>query len=295
MNGYPPELVIRSDKYNRSSHVPVLRSFGEVRWLVVAILFGSLVLFAPALVRAQQNNSDLYRLGPGDRISVRVAGTPEFDTTTRIREDGAIGFPYLGTVQLSGLTLEEAENRIERQLLSAKLLRNPQVTVAVEEYLSRQVTVLGHVKKPSRYGLSGPGTVLDMIAEAGGRIEDAADYVILIRHENGKSKRQVLAMADLMAGDAVGTRVQANDVLIVPRMNVFYIEGAVQKAGMYRLEKDMTVMEAIAVGGGLSPRGSYGRIEIKRHQANGHVATLDADLDDILKPGDLLHVKERIF
>lgn len=262
--------------------------------LVITVLLG-FTLLASGIVSAQQADPESYRLGIGDRISVNVAGSPEFDTTARIREDGAIGYPYLGTVQVGGLSLEEAENRIERELLAAKLLRNPQVTVTVEQYLSRQVTVLGQVKNPERYGLSGPSTVLDLIAEAGGLLEDGADYVVLIRRENGQSKRHILTMDALTAGNAVGTRVQADDVVIVPRMNVFYIEGAVQKSGMYRLEENMTVMQAIAVGGGLGPRGSYSRIEIKRHENDGQIATLDAELDDILKPGDLLHVKERIF
>ncbi len=262
--------------------------------LAMTVLLG-LMLLASGIVSAQQTAPESYRLGIGDQISVNVAGSPEFDTTTRIREDGAIGYPYLGAVQMGGLTLEEAENRLERELLAAKLLRAPQVTVTVEQYLSRQVTVLGQVKNPKRYGLSGPSTLLDLIAEAGGLLDDGADYVILIRRENGQPKRHLLTMDALTAGDAVGTRVQADDVVIVPRMNVFYIEGAVQKSGMYRLEENMTVMQAIAVGGGLSPRGSYRRIEIKRHKSNGQIATLDAELDDILKPGDLLHVKERIF
>lgn len=287
---------MRSDKYNHSSNarIPTFgRQCAVSGWLVVAILFG-LTLLAPVRVSAQQTASGHYRLGPGDQISVTVAGSPEFSTTARIREDGAIGYPYLGTVQVGGLTLEQAESRIRRELLTAKLLRNPQVTVAVEQYLSRQVTVLGEVKSPKRYGLSAPSTVLDMIAEAGGRLPDGADYVILIRHENGQSKRNVLTMDQLIAG-ATPTQVQANDIIVVPRMNVFYIEGAVQKAGEYRLDKGMTVMQAIAVGGGLSPRGSYSRIEIKRHGKDGKVTTLDAELNDVLQPGDLLHVKERIF
>ncbi|HET8701402.1 MAG TPA: polysaccharide biosynthesis/export family protein [Nitrococcus sp.] len=287
---------MRSDKYNYSNYARIPIAVGRCAvsgWLVAAVLF-SLTLLAPTRVSAQQTASEYYRLGPGDRISVTVAGSPEFSTTARIREDGAIGYPYLGTVQVGGLTLEQAENRIRRELLAAKLLRNPQVTVAVEQFLSRQVTVLGEVKNPKRYGLSAPSTVLDMIAEAGGRLPDGADYVILIRHENGQSKRYVLTMNQLIAG-AAPIEVQANDIIVVPRMNVFYIEGAVQKAGEYRLDKGMTVMQAIAVGGGLSPRGSYSRIEIIRHDKDGHVQTLDAQLDDILQPGDLLHVKERIF
>ena len=288
---------MHSDKYNQSRYLGIptfVRQRTASAWLVAAVLLG-LMLLAPALASAQQTGSEYYRLGPGDRISVTVAGSPEFDVTTRIREDGAIGYPYLGTVQLGGLTLGEAENRIQRQLLTAKLLRNPQVTVAVLEYLSRQVTVLGEVKNPKRYGLSAPSTVLDMIAEAGGRLNDGADYVILIRRENGQSKRYTLTMDQLVASSAAATQVQADDIIIVPRMDVFYIEGAVQKAGEYRLEDNMTVMQAIAVGGGLSPRGSYSRIEIERRGADGQMQTLDADLHDVLRPGDLLHVKERIF
>lgn len=236
-----------------------------------------------------------YRLGAGDRISVVVAGSPEFDTRGRIREDGSVGIPHLGAVAVGGMTLPEAEAALERRLRSAQLLRAPQVTITVEEYLSRQVTVLGEVREPGRYGLSGPVTLAEMLAQAGGVREEGADHLFVVRREDGEPQRYRVEMADITSGRYADILLQAGDIVTVPRMSVFYIEGAVSRAGMYRFEEGMTVMQAVAVGGGLTPRGSYGRIEIRRKDGDGRMRVIDAELDDPLRAGDVVRVKERIF
>jgi len=265
-------------------------------FIVACVLL--LATLAPAAALAAGNSSAPeagYQLGAGDKISVSVAGASEFDTKTRIRDDGTIGFPYLGDVHVSGLTVPEAEKRIAGQLRKKQILKQPQVSITVEQYLANQVTVLGKVGHPGKYGLTGPTTILDLLARAGGTKEDAANHVVLVRTVSGEKKRYRMTLDSLSSGSAAGTKVRNGDVLIVPRMQTFYIEGAVNKPGQYRLQPNMTVMEAIAVGGGLTPRGSYDRIVVKRQDGDGTVHTYSADVDNVLKPGDLVHVKERIF
>lgn len=253
------------------------------------------MLFALLAWLAAPAAAEAYRLGAGDRISVVVAGSPEFDTTGRIREDGTIGVPHLGAAEVGGMTLPQAEAALERRLRSAQLLRAPQVTITVEEYLSRQVTVLGKVREPGRYGLAGAVTLAEMLARAGGVSDDGADHLFVVRRTDGEPQRYRVEMADINSGRHADILLQAGDIISVPRMSVFYIEGAVARAGMYRFEDGMTVMQAVAVGGGLTPRGSYGRIEIRRKGGDGRVRVIDAELDDPLRAGDVVRVKERIF
>ncbi|MGD8430074.1 MAG: SLBB domain-containing protein [Ectothiorhodospiraceae bacterium] len=236
-----------------------------------------------------------YRIGAGDKLSVEVAGSPEFGADTQVREDGTVGLPYLGAVKIAGMTAAQAEKHLERALVREKLLKHPQVTVTITDYVSRQVTVMGKVNKPGNYGLSGPTTVLDLLARCGGTVKEAADHVILVRTVDGQRKRYRMGLESLASGKAAGTKVKAGDVIVVPKMSVFYIEGAVNKPGQYRYEEGMTVMQALAIGGGVTPRGDYDRIVVKREDKDGKMHTYDAEEDDRLRPGDLVHVKERIF
>jgi polysaccharide export outer membrane protein len=237
----------------------------------VAVIVLLMVLLAGMPSLAAEGSPSGYQLGAGDRISVVVSCSPEFDTATRIRDDGTIGFPYLGAVRVSGLTVPQAEKHLATRLRREEILKHPQVSVTVEEYLSRQVTVLGNVQNPGKYGLSGPTTVLDLLARTGGSREEAADHVVLVRTVEGERRRYRMSFNDLAMGSAAGTQVRDGDVVIVPRMQTFFIEGAVNKPGQYRLEENMTVMKAIAAGGGLIPRGSYDRTVFKREADNGEL------------------------
>ncbi|WP_435103124.1 polysaccharide biosynthesis/export family protein [Arhodomonas sp. AD133] len=259
--------------------------------MIVAVVTATVAFPGFASAQETPEAGESYALGPGDRVSITVAGSPEYDVSARVRDDGTIGVSYLGAVTLGGLTVREAERRIARGLLERGLLRDPQVAVHIEEFVSRQVTVMGQVKKPGRYGLAGPSTLLDLIARAGGVSAEGADYVVLVR----EGERRRLDLDGLTAGVRNPVTVRAGDVVTVPRMDVFYIEGAVNRSGRYRLEEGMTVMQAIAVGGGLTPRGSYARVEIQRRGEDGETQVLDAERDTTLRPNDLIHVKERIF
>lgn len=257
-----------------------------------------LVLFAmsvrPAAARPEADTSN-YRLGAGDEIRVHVYDTPELSMKARISQSGHIGYPLLGKLELAGLTASEAADRIARGLKSENILRDPQVTVSVEAYRSRRVTIMGEVPEPGEYFMSDTRTVVDMLAKAGWTKPEAADYILLTRRTDDGEKQYRLALDELTGGKHQGLRLEAGDRVFVPKQEVFYIQGAVKSAGAYRLEEGMTVMEAISIGGGLTKRGSRGRIEIKRRDGEGQVRTLEAELDDVLRPGDTVLVKERLF
>lgn len=269
----------------------------ELRRIPVPALLRWAVPLACLLVAALGSVSHAadYQLGPGDQISVTVAGSPEFDTKTRIRDDGSIGFPYIGTVKIGGHTVPDAERLIEQELKRRQIIKRPQVSITVESYVSKQVTVMGEVHKPGQYGLTGQTTLIDMIARAGGTVEDAADYIVLVRKTKDGKKRYHLTLDELTSGRNAGAICHAGDVIVVPHMAVFYIEGAVNKPGNYRLEQNMTVNQAIAVAGGITDRGDADDITIKRRGKDGKVHKLDGDPDTTLRKDDVIHIGERWF
>lgn len=266
------------------------RAAVHAAWLLAALAAAA----GPAAAQASAD-TDNYRMGPGDEIRIEVYDTPELSMRARISESGHIGYPLLGRLELAGLTEAEAAEHIASGLRSEDILRNPQVTVAVETYRSQRVTVLGEVPQPGEYFISDERTVVDMLAKAGWIKPEGADYVLLTRRTQEGEKQYRLTLDELTSGRHQGLQAHAGDRLFVPKEEVFYIQGAVNSAGAYRYKDGMTVMEAISIGGGLTPRGSRGRIEIKRRNGEGEVETLDAEPEDELKPGDTVLVKERLF
>ncbi len=240
--------------------------------------------------------ADDYHLGPGDIVSITVYGNARLDTDARIDADGTIDYPFLGSIKLAGLTSTQAAAKIADGLQAAQILKNPVVTVRIKEFQSKRVAVLGQVEKPGEYFLSSDKTLVDMLGQAGWLTPKAADYIVLTRTaKNGERKDYQLTMNQITTGKFKNVKAQAGDVIFVPQEQTFYILGAVQKPGSYRYEPGMTVVQALAIGGGLTPRGDYDRIVIKRKDQSGKQTTSDASLDTEVRPGDVIFVKERIF
>jgi len=236
-----------------------------------------------------------YQMGPGDGLSINVYDTPELSIEARINESGEINYPLLGTVMLDGLTEIQAADKIAKQLKQKNLIKDPNVTVTVDTFQSRRVTVVGAVPNPGEYFLSDQRSVTDLLGKAGWIKPDGADYLLLTRKENGQEKQMRLSLSDVTSGPQRSMQVQAGDVLFVPKEEKFYIQGAVKEPGAYRLTENMTVIEALSIGGGLTPRGSRSRIELKRRDDAGKVKSYDAELEDAIKPNDTIYVKERLF
>lgn len=259
-------------------------SMWSVALLMICSLLSSL---------AQAATSD-YRLGPGDLLRVNVFGSPELSGEVRVSESGFITYPLIGQVQVGGKTPAEVEAQLVSQFTSGGYLRNPQVSLLVVEYRSQKVSVLGHVTKPGQYSLQSASRVLDVLAEAGGPVnEEAADVATLMRKDGTKATIDLTA---LFSGDpAQNHAVAGGDTVYVPRAPQFYVYGEVQKPGMYKLERGMTVSRAISKGGGITPRGSERRVVIKRRDKEGKEQLYSARGSDLLQADDVLMVKEGLF
>jgi polysaccharide biosynthesis/export protein len=256
--------------------------------LVVLVMVCSLL---SSLARAADAD---YRLGPGDLLRVNVFGSPELSGEVRISESGNITYPLIGQVQVAGKSPAQVEAQLVSQFTEGGYLRNPQVSVLVVEYRSQKVSVMGHVTKPGQYPLTTASRVLDVLAEAGGPVnEEAADMATLMRKDGSKA---TIDLSALFGGDpAQNHAVSGGDTLYVPRAAQFYVYGEVQKPGMYKLERGMTVSRAISKGGGITPRGSERRVVIKRRDKAGKEQQYSARGSDLLQADDVLMVKEGLF
>jgi polysaccharide export outer membrane protein len=236
-------------------------------------------------------------LGPGDMLRISVYGSPDLSLDTRVSESGKITYPLIGEIDVGQLTAADAQDRIAALLTNGGYVKRPQVNIVVISLQSQQVSVLGNVNKPGRYPLEGKRSVVDMLALAGGINADGAETVLLVRQRNGKPLQETVDLGKLMrSADLTGEYdMRAGDVLYVERAPRFYIYGEVQRPGVYRLERNMTVVQALSTGGGLNIRGTERGLKIRRRGADGTMAMFDAKLDDPLQVDDVVYIKESLF
>lgn len=267
-----------------------LRTFSA--WLATLVCLGFFSLSMPAFAAAEDT------LGPGDSIRITIFENPDLTTETRISARGFIRFPLLGNVKLDGLSPVAASEHIARLLKEGNFIRDPQVSLSVIQVRSRQVSVLGQVLRPGRYALDETSTtVTDMLALAGGVSPTGDDIVTVVRNRNGTTERLDIDLPKMYrTGDmAANVEVENGDTVFVRRAPVFYIYGEVQRAGTYRLENQMNVMQALSLGGGVTVRGTERGIRVARRNAEGKLARQQVELGDPVQPDDIIHVQESLF
>jgi polysaccharide export outer membrane protein len=236
-------------------------------------------------------------LGPGDVVRVGIYGSPDMGVETRVSEAGTITFPLLGQVGVGGLAVAAAERKIANLLERGGYLKKPQVNMIITNLASQQVSVLGQVNRPGRYPIEGKRKVLDLLAMAGGIGTDGGDVVSLVRTRNGVAQRDTLDVVDMVRkGELAGDiDVTGGDVIYVERAPRAYIVGEVQRPGPFRIERAMTLQQALSAGGGLSPRGSLRGLRITRRDAAGITSTIDAKMSDTVQIDDVITVRESWF
>lgn len=298
---------------NRIERSPVARRAARFAAGALALLLVSFAGAAPAAPRvaavtpvAPPRSAELPRaahdasldaIGPGDQVRITVFRNPDLTTETRVTERGTVLFPLIGEVHVAGMTPYQAGHAIAAKLREGRYVVNPEVNVALSQVNSRQVAVLGAVNKPGRYPIDSQNSRLtDFIAAAGGIAAPGADSVTLVSSHDGQiSKRDIDLNAIFRDGDlSQNVRLQPGDTLYVEKAPMVYIYGEVQKAGAYRLEPHMTVMQALALGGGLTPRGTQRGIKIARRTDHG-VREIDAHLTDPVQNDDVIYVSESLF
>jgi len=226
------------------------------------------------------------KLGAGDAVRVTVFGQPDLTTEARVSDRGTIDVPLIGAVKLAGLSTADASKAISEALVKGEFLKHPQVSVALTTVRSRQVSVLGLIVRPGRYPLEEASVKLpDIIAAAGGIAAGGSESVTVIRE--GKAEKVSALTKDF--------ELKGGDTVYIERSPVFYIYGEVARSGAYPVTPNLTVMQALSVGGGLTPRGSDRRLKLRRTGADGKVNERDASLQDVVQADDVIFVKESLF
>jgi polysaccharide export outer membrane protein len=238
--------------------------------------------------------NDDYRLGPDDLVKITAFNYPDLSTEARVSQSGNITFPLIGELTVAGMSSREVERLLTTRLATGGFINNAQVSVLVTEYRSQKISVMGQVAKPGQYSIAASNKVLDLLAEAGGVVNEVADdRITLLRSDGSKS---VIDLKAMFEGDPTqNPSVGAGDTIYVPRAPKFYIYGEVQRPGVYRLDRGMTVSRALSVGGGLTAKGSERRAFVKRRDAQGKEQTYSVKGSDLLAADDVLFVKESLF
>lgn len=277
--------------------------------LVAAVLTVALLTQqAPALpaspARAPQAHPD-YVVGFQDVLNVVVFGEAELTKTVAVDADGTFEFPYAGRVKAAGLTLRGIKEAIEKRL-GAGYLVSPQVSVEVVKYRSQNVYVLGEVRVPGQYALTGNMSVLQVLAAAGSPTSAAAGHVVITRpggeepllpmREAGGGSSLRLSLKELQSGQLPdGFALKDGDSINVPRAESVYVVGQVKAPGPYVVEGALTVMQVIAMAGGPTDRGAMGRVKITRRIGDTVEDVKNVKLSDFVRPGDTITVPQRYF
>lgn len=230
-------------------------------------------------------------LSKSDVIQIKVVGQPDMDTTTRVETDGTVNFPYVGRIRAAGLTEEQLAHNIESRLAERQIVTDAHVLVETTGF-GAQASVQGQVGAPGVYSLDRPTTLAQILARAGGLRENAG--VVVLRR--GSTVRRYYGR-DLLNGKVNPDRilVQNNDQVYVDLAPFYYVYGFVGHTGQFPLTQSLTVQQAIAIAGGLTPLGTDSRLKIKRRTAEGQTEEMPASLDDQVEPDDTIVVNERLF
>lgn len=254
------------------------------RTVAVAMLLAGSV--AP-MVAAQPYQG--YVLGPDDSIQVIVYGQPEAGITTRIKADGSIVMPLIGTVQAAGQTNIGLAKLVGDKLSQGGFLKDPVVNVEIGSYVSKSVNVAGRVGAPSIVPLDRPYRALDVLLKSGWIRENGATYVFLRRPGSPEVR---LDIEGLVRGDPdKNPLLRDGDTLFVPDADQFFISGQINRPGGFAIVPGMTVRQALAVAGGVTATGSSNKVGLIR----GGAKEVDADMATVLQKNDIIIVKERLF
>ncbi|HET7775424.1 MAG TPA: polysaccharide export protein EpsE, partial [Azospira sp.] len=217
---------------------------------------------------------------------------------TRISPQGTILMPLIGQVDLRGLSPEDAMSRIAQRLKEGQFLVDPQVSLTVLQVRSRQVSVLGQVVRPGRYALDDASPrLVDVLALAGGITPAGDDTVTVMTTRDGKPTTLTVDISRMYRNGDLSSNIEINsgDTIFVQRAPVFYIYGEVQRAGAYRLDKDINVVQALSLGGGMTLRGTERGMRIDRRTPDGSLSRIEVQPADRVQPDDVIYVKESLF
>lgn len=253
-------------------------------------------------LQRRTEQSQEYVFGPGDQVLLHVEDVDDIpQSPIRIDPNGFIDLPLIGRIQAGGLTVDQLHDELAGKL--SKYVHSPDITINLAGMESRPVSVVGEVNTPGIHQLTGPTRLLDVLSLSGGLKPDAGSTVLVTRDAHwGKLQAQDVTL-DPSTGASTGTfamdallklrspeeniLMRPGDVVSVPRGDLIYVVGDVNKAGGFVLatHRTMSVMQAVTLAQGLGPDSASSSARILRPKPDG-------DGDHTLIPVDVKKIFE---
>ena len=260
----------------------------------------------PAPAQGAANRASDYVIGPTDVLKVTVYDEPTMSGTFRVDTDGSFQYPMLGRVAAGGMRVRDIEQMIKTKLEDG-FIRRAQVTVDVDQFRSRSVFIVGEVRSPGKYPMTGQMSLIEALAAAGSTPPPASSEVLILRPRDPVTAQPLtpeqadqtnvtrVNLGDLQLGRlSENVSLMEGDTIFVPKAERFFITGQVRNPGAYTFERGLTVLQAISLAGGLTDKGSNRRIKVIR-TVKGKKAQQNIDLADAIQPGDTLVVPQRLL
>jgi polysaccharide export outer membrane protein len=240
---------------------------------------------SPTKESAPKSDGDtsVVELGPGDLIEISVYGVPELNTKTRITNNGDVYLPLIDYVHVADLNINEAQTLIQKRLDDGGFVRNPHVTIFVDESASQGATVLGEVVRPGIYPVLGDRRLYDLISAAGG-FTDKAGRVVTITHRNKPDAQATVHLPPNLADQTdANVAVAPGDTIVIGRAGIVYVVGDVNRPSGFMIEdNNLTVLKALALAGGANKTASLNSAKLLRQGPNG-VQEIPVQLKRILQ------------
>jgi polysaccharide biosynthesis/export protein len=277
-------------------------------WVVVVSAWLSCATIVAAQTPPPAPPFNDYIVGAQDVLTITSYDQADLTGRFTVEADGTFTYPLIGRVKAGSLTLRQVEAELKNRLKAEGYFVNPQVTVSIEQYKSQKIFVVGEIRVPGAYPLSGNMTLIEALARAGSTLPSASNEALIIRATPGGAPS---AAAEVNRDGANVTRVNLKDIeagiltqnaalhdgdtIVVPRAQSVYVFGQVKSPGAYPLQQaNTTVLQALSLAGGVTENGSTNRIKIVR-TLKGDKVELKAKLGDLVQPGDTIIVSERYF
>jgi polysaccharide export outer membrane protein len=277
--------------------------------MITKLLLAALLLASPALF----GQSD-FTIGVSDLLDVNVLGVADFTRELRVSDAGTVRMPFLGDVEVRGLTCRQAESKLAK-LLNPNYVKDPQVSVSIKDPRSRMFSLMGAVIKPGQYQLQESMTLVSAIANAGGLdLGKAGDKATIQRSYKVGAGQVPSIEVDLkkllMPGDmSLDVPIMPGDFINISQRDVnalaVYIIGDVNRPGPFDFssEKGIKLSRALAIAGGPAKTAKLKGTALLRQKADGSVDRIAIDLGKVLKgqapdldlqPNDLVFVPSSV-
>jgi polysaccharide export outer membrane protein len=230
------------------------------------------LLMVPLLVISCFAQKESLLIGPGDMLHVQVFDTPEMEQHVRVTDAGEVPLMFVGSLKLAGLTPSDAARAIEKALIEKQYLREPQVTVVVEQFATQNVSVLGEVQQPGVYPTPTAISILKVLSLAGGLTQTADRNITIEQQGNANEKVNYFLSNTSNQAMTDSVLVYPGDIVLVPKAGIIYVLGDVQRPGGYAMNTNnsqMSFMQAIAMAGSTSKTAIPSKIRLIRKTSAG--------------------------